>query len=233
MKMKVLVLLAMIISLGASEVLAADYSGNSSGVFVNPFAGPSNPAMTVTGVGTSNFTWGNGSAFGSPPSSLVFSGTPFSGNFEQEFKFGNLRYYNGTIAAGTGADAVDLLTTLAFTTPSGITQNFSFNFQLINTPNVADPVASADYVKLDQLFDPSSSFTYNGNIYFLQFTRFEAQDSFGFNSNATEFHVYENSGGVADLYGKITTSPVPEPSTFILFGAGLAGLGFLRRRSKK
>ncbi|MBT1073085.1 PEP-CTERM sorting domain-containing protein [Geobacter chapellei] len=26
---------------------------------------------------------------------------------------------------------------------------------------------------------------------------------------------------------------VPEPSTFLLFGAGLDGIGFLRRRAKK
>jgi hypothetical protein len=30
-----------------------------------------------------------------------------------------------------------------------------------------------------------------------------------------------------------STSPVPEPSTFLLLGAGLAGVGFLRRRAKK
>jgi len=29
------------------------------------------------------------------------------------------------------------------------------------------------------------------------------------------------------------TAPVPEPSTFLLFGVGLAGVGFLRRRMKK
>lgn len=29
------------------------------------------------------------------------------------------------------------------------------------------------------------------------------------------------------------TQPVPEPSTFILFGAGLAGVAFMRRRNKK
>jgi len=32
---------------------------------------------------------------------------------------------------------------------------------------------------------------------------------------------------------KMTVSPVPEPSTLILFGAGLAGVAFMRRRIKK
>jgi hypothetical protein len=30
-----------------------------------------------------------------------------------------------------------------------------------------------------------------------------------------------------------TSSSVPEPSTFLLFGAGLGGLAFLRRKAKK
>jgi hypothetical protein len=30
-----------------------------------------------------------------------------------------------------------------------------------------------------------------------------------------------------------SANPVPEPSTFLLLGAGLAGVGFLRRRAKK
>jgi hypothetical protein len=41
-----------------------------------------------------------------------------------------------------------------------------------------------------------------------------------------------------DAYGnpaqsQLVGAPVPEPSTFILFGAGLAGIAFLRRRNKK
>jgi hypothetical protein len=31
----------------------------------------------------------------------------------------------------------------------------------------------------------------------------------------------------------LTSAPVPEPSTFLLLGAGIGGLAFLRRRSKK
>ena len=33
-------------------------------------------------------------------------------------------------------------------------------------------------------------------------------------------------------YGTVPISTVPEPSTFLLLGAGLAGIGFLRRRAK-
>ena len=36
------------------------------------------------------------------------------------------------------------------------------------------------------------------------------------------------SGGFVDT----TPAPVPEPSTFILFGAGLAGVAFMRRKKK-
>lgn len=234
--MKVLAILTMIVTLGAAPVFATDFSGSSSGVFQNAQGAG---GMVTAGQGTSSFSWGNGSAYGSPPSSLTYGGMAYSGNFEQGFKFGSLTYYNGTIASGSGADSVDLATTFTFTNPSGIAQTFDFTFQLINTPNVGTAADSADIVKLAQLFDPSSSFSYNGNQYFLQFTGFSATDSFGFSPDASEFHVLENAYGTADLFGKITTHPtndpstVPEPSTIVLLGAGLAGIGFLRKRAKK
>jgi hypothetical protein len=138
---------------------------------------------------------------------------------------------------GSTANTVNLVSTLAFTTPTGLTQDFTYNFQLVSTTNTSDPVASADFVFLTSPVDPTSTFSLNGNTYTLSFTRFEATDSFGFSPNAAEFHVFENDNGTADLYGKITTdfpgSPVPEPSTIFLLGAGLAGIGLVRRRSKR
>jgi hypothetical protein len=223
-----------VVVLFASAVFADDFAGTSSGVFVNP-TGPA--GMVTTGVGSSFFTWGDGTAFGSPPSSLQFTGTLFSGLFEAEFSFGTLSYFNGTIAGGTEANSVDLLTTLAFTLPPGITQDFSFLFQLINTPNTTDPAASADIVQLGTAFDPTSSFTGGGTEYFLQFTRFGNVGPGGFITGVDEFHVLEGQTASAQVFGKLTSSPVnpevPEPCTMLLLGSGLAGLVGLRRKLKK
>lgn len=42
-----------------------------------------------------------------------------------------------------------------------------------------------------------------------------------------EFHI------LGTIDAQDITNPVPEPSTILLLGAGLAGLGFIRRRTKK
>lgn len=74
----------------------------------------------------------------------------------------------------------------------------------------------------------------------------------GFPSNPEDYYLkkYSDSGGVqpmsiaqfdsrnwagADPVGAwlVRPAPVPEPSSFILFGAGLAGVSFLRRRNHK
>ena len=84
--------------LSASFAYADPIVGSSVGTFDNP-VGPG--GMIVTGVGTNSFTWGDGSAFGSPPSSLGFAGTTFDTDTGTFFDVGSITYFNGTIAAGT------------------------------------------------------------------------------------------------------------------------------------
>lgn len=199
--------------------------GTSSGIFVNP-AGPA--GMIAVGTGTDTFAWGIGEQ-----SYLDFSGSTIRTEFDTIFSFGTLSYYNGSIVPNTHADSVDLSINLNLISPAGINQDFSYNLSLINTPNTGDPYASADYVTFPSIF-PASTFSYNGTDYTLGFIGFGEITNNGF-SMVNEFHVMEGCSANAQLLGKITenTNVVPEPSTFVLFGGGIAGLALYARKRKK
>lgn len=49
----------------------------------------------------------------------------------------------------------------------------------------------------------------------------------------SSYHLGDYQAIALDNLNVQTSSPVPEPSTFLLLGAGLAGIGLLRRRTKK
>ncbi len=212
-------------------VAAASYAdpviGTSSGIFQNP-TGPG--GMVTHGTGTNHFDWGTG--IGTGPSSLDFSGTPFSTETGSIFAFGNLDYFNGTIASTSGANGVDFLVTLALTTPVN-TESFDFAFNLLNTVNTSDPLASADIVELNGAFS-TSSFNYLGTDYTLEFLGFGTIVGSGY-TTVNQFHVLESGSANAQLLGRITAAPatVPEPGTIALFGIGLLGMGILAARRRR
>jgi hypothetical protein len=213
-------------------VCADDFTGSSSGIFVNP-TGPS--GMVTTGVNSNFFTWGEPLISGTNPNSLEFTGNNFSGFFETtEFKFGILNYFNGTIENGSQENTVNLETRLDFTVPTVFNKSFTFTFQLINTLNTGTPDENADSVMLNNAFDATQFFTIGVTDYTLQFTRFGNIGSGGFITTVDQFHVYEGETASADLFGKITAQPhgVFEPSSLFLLGAGLLGLAGLRRKNR-
>ncbi len=222
--------LALVFALGVTA-FAADTEGTSSGTFTNPsYDGPSGSSYD-SGIGTNTYAWGDPSP---EQSWLQFNGQAFSADFEQEFVVGNLSYYNGTIVADTGANAIDLTVNLAFTTPAGINEDFTYTLGLVNVPNNNNP--PDDYVYLPTSFSPTV-FSVDGTDYTLELLGFyEASE--GGNTQIDKFFVAEGAGANANLHAKITAEfppapdPVPEASTVALAASGLGLVGFAIRRRK-
>lgn len=213
----------------------ADFTGTSSGIFENPVG---DLGMVTTGVGTSNFTWGNANGYGTGPNSLTFTGIPFTSiPAGQEFDYGTISYFNGTTATGTNATGGDLLATLTFTVPGSISpQSFTFDIGLFTTPNTTGTLAGdADYLTLNNPAVPSTTFTVGSDDYTLEFTRFGNLSVTGGSISGDQFNVWEGYSASADLFGEIIPPSqygVPEPSTMLLLGLGLIGVAGIRRRFK-
>jgi hypothetical protein len=208
------------------QARAITFAGTSSGTFVDPTGGPD---LVTTGVNTDTFTWGTG--VGTPPSLLNYTGKVFAGIVpEQSFSIGTLKYFNGTLMAGTEAESVALRTLLEFTAPSGLAQSFDFDFKLINTPNIGNDEDNADKVSLSSLF-PTTIFTVDGVDYTLKL-EFGSVVSGGF-SKVNEFSVFEGSTAYADLVGTITASAPPSVpdsgSTLAMMAMAIVGVGGLRQ----
>jgi hypothetical protein len=212
-------------------------SGIASADFVNPSPAGGTDGVVVTGVGTNNFTWGQGS--GTPPNSMTFVANSFSTTTETPFKIGTLTYFNGTTVSGTTPTTVQLGVNLNFTQPNVGNQMSNFTLGLISTTNTSDPVASADFVTFPSNFS-STVFSLDGTNYTLMLTGFQnVQGAMGFlgSNGNTEFHVEEGGTASADLYGEVTAnvpSVVPEPSSFVIafFGAGgMIAFGLRRRKA--
>jgi hypothetical protein len=238
-------LLIISLSLASFTASSATFQGGSSGSFVNP-TGES--AMVTTGDGTNQFTWGTPAETDDNSSSLGYVGGSFDVNENESFVFGTLNYSNGTIFSATGATAVDLSAELNLTTPSTMTENFTFNLGLINTSNTSDANASADIVNFDNSV-PTNLFSYEGTDFTLEFLGFGSLNGGGFTIEDS-FRVLEDDNATVDLVGRITSTPgaaipgattpstttlppsaVPVPAAVWLFGSGMLGLVGMRKKS--
>ncbi len=186
--------------------------------------------------GAAAFEWGKRASFAPFPhtSGLLFDPSlSVSAVPEQEFVFGSLWYRNGTILDATGAQAVDLTLDFDFAPALGISsQSVTYGLTLVNTLNTKDPIASADIVRLNNGLAPLNFSDAAGNQYFLEVGfRVDPATLNNTLSTPSEFRVLEGGNGRADLVGRFTVAPIPEPGSAMLIG--LAALGFLRRQRRK
>ena len=166
-----------------------------------------------------------------------------SSSFAGESRTVNLALRNATSdtpyvgVAGTTEYAVD---TLSFTLPVTGATSFDLELTASEIPNIAGYTMAADTAYTLILYSPSGNFGVqrhtgysNGttNNFYTVSNGFVALDTFrnntaNYSNNASSFPTLDFSFG-AD------TTPVPGPSTYALFGLGLAGLTLLNRRRKK
>ena len=199
------------------------------------FSAPSPPCVApvvCAGVGTNTFSWGDTS------STLQFTGSAFTDvPLGVQFVMGHLFFSNSTTATGTSVSGVTL-TLLTGTVVGNAGENSAtYSNQSVpvmlgieNTPNTADPLASADIVTI--LANLSCN-PCDGNVRFHvlegESTSVEVLGRFG-SIFVTQF------GAVADpTKGFVTPfvpSAIPEPSSLALVGGGLIVLILARERRR-
>ena len=213
---------------------AAAFSGSVAGSWLKPTTGAINDNPTYTGIEKDVFTWGDPTLFkGASANQLVFEGNSFSADAGSLFKIGDLTYRNGTVLLGTSVDSVPLNLNFSFNELTEVEQNFEYQFNLINTPNLSDnPKFNADFLVVNEK-DTKHTFMHDGSAYTLSLTGFSQDNG---ETQVSEFRVLEGEKTKAAIFGKIdkvtfSKKEVPEPG--LSLALSVFGICFISRRKAK
>ncbi|OPY06771.1 MAG: hypothetical protein A4E66_02136 [Syntrophus sp. PtaB.Bin001] len=170
-------------------------------------------------------------------SSYVFESiiTPFKAPTDgTAFSLGTFTHNNFPIPSGSGITGIKLLFNLGIEGFSALSTTFVYSHN--ETPNNSSPPSNPSNNDIVTITNPvlNAHFISGGNDYYFSLLGF-SQDGGATISNV--FSTIENQANSAQLYGIITTTPIPTPTpipaAIWLLGSGLVGLIGVRRRFTK
>ena len=222
-------------ALGGQSAEAAAYAFTSSGSFANaPSASISSNGTKLGWGGTNNVN--NGNYNGSTMTAVAVTGggsTPGG-----TVKIGELDWYNkATSSDGTpGSFTADYNLAIDFSTPAAAPVIELFKLSITNTANNAPEIClffftcyTGDVDDKTTLSGYSPSFVVGGLL--ISNITFTETGKGAFNSASKLWTNPEDELSKLFIYADITA--VPEPVSLSLLGAGLVGLGLVRRRNRR
>ena len=217
-----IVFCSLVFGIGSAHADALNLS-NINGTWTNPVGG-----VNLTGVGTSVVTWGDGAA---PDSGYTFGAGPnINGvTLNTPVFLGTFTHNNQPIPSGTAISAIDF--NLSFNTNgTPVLISAVFDFLHNETSNLTGTSPADDDIVTITTPIVNVSINQGTDWYFFNLLGFSKD------GGATFSNVYsspEGGNNSAALYGRLTATAVPAPSSLFLMSTALFGFAVNQWRRRR